>query len=189
ALFGLIISLIIIILIQNRKKTIKYVLVVSIIIALSILILNPSPSLKNDFERKWQKRSPLLLKGIEIIREKPFTGVGINRFRYSSGVEYYSAHAHNHLIHIAAELGIQALIAYLAIMIGTGYMCLKVYWNSDIEWMRTAILGLGGGQLAHFFFGLGDSIPLGAKPGIIFWISLALITAIYNYHVQIGSSR
>jgi len=29
-------------------------------------------------------------------------------------------------------------------------------------------------------WGMGDSIPLGAKPGIFFWASLALITAIYK---------
>ena len=41
--------------------------------------------------------------------------------------------------------------------------------------------GLGCGQMAHLIFGMADSIPLGAKVGIIFWISLGLITATYNY--------
>jgi O-antigen/teichoic acid export membrane protein len=43
---------------------------------------------------------------------------------------------------------------------------------------------LGAGQLAHFLFGMGDSIPLGAKPGVLFWISLALIAGIYNYTLR-----
>jgi len=50
--------------------------------------------------------------------------------------------------------------------------------------MRTAALGLGCSQLAHFIFGMGDSIPLGAKVGIFFWFSLGLITAIYNYMLR-----
>jgi len=28
---------------------------------------------------------------------------------------------------------------------------------------------------------MGDSIPLGAKPGIFFWVSLGLIAAMYNH--------
>jgi hypothetical protein len=43
-----------------------------------------------------------------------------------------------------------------------------------------AVLGLGWGQVAHLIFGIGDSVPLGARPGIVFWVSLAMITAIYN---------
>jgi hypothetical protein len=47
--------------------------------------------------------------------------------------------------------------------------------------MRLIVLGLGCGQMAHFLFGLVDSIPLGAKVGIFFWLSIGLITAIYNF--------
>jgi hypothetical protein len=47
--------------------------------------------------------------------------------------------------------------------------------------MRDAARGLGAGQLAYFIFGMGDSIPLGAKAGVFFWALLALIAAMYNY--------
>jgi hypothetical protein len=47
--------------------------------------------------------------------------------------------------------------------------------------MRISAIGLGCGQLAHVIFGMTDSIALGAKVGIFFWVSLGLITAIYNY--------
>ncbi|TET70287.1 MAG: hypothetical protein E3J56_08305 [Candidatus Aminicenantes bacterium] len=50
--------------------------------------------------------------------------------------------------------------------------------------MITAALGLGCGQMAHFIFGMADSIPLGAKVGIFFWFSLGLIAAMYNYMLK-----
>ena len=73
------------------------------------------------------------------------------------------------------------LIAYLAILIGTAYMCFEILRKSNIGWMRISALGFGCGQFAHLIFGMTDSIPLGAKVGIFFWFSLGLITAIYNY--------
>jgi len=91
------------------------------------------------------------------------------------------AHVHNHFLHTAAELGIPALIALLAILIGMGIMCVQVWRKSTIKWMRMVVLGLGWGQIAHLIFGITDSIPLGSKAGIFFWLSLLLITAIYNF--------
>ncbi len=120
-------------------------------------------------------------EGVEAVAENPWFGAGLNQFRMRPGVKYELSHAHNHLIHTAAELGIPGLVAYLAILIGAGYMCVEVWKKRKDEFMKMAVLGLGAGQMAHFLFGMGDSIPLGAKTGVLFWVSLALIAGIYNY--------
>jgi len=120
-------------------------------------------------------------EGLKAVREKPVTGIGVNQLRMRPGFGYETSHAHNHMLHTAAELGIPGLVAYLAILMGAGYMCREVWRKATVSWMRVAAQGLGAGQLAHFIFGLGDSIPLGAKPGVFFWYSLALITAMYHY--------
>jgi len=39
----------------------------------------------------------------------------------------------------------------------------------------------GQAKLAFLIFGMGDTIPLGGKNGVFFWVSLALIAAMYNY--------
>lgn len=120
-------------------------------------------------------------EGLKAVGEKPITGIGVNQLRMRPGFGYEHSHAHNHMLHTAAELGIPGLVAYLAILVGAGWMCYKVWLQSGVGWIRAAALGLGAGQLAHFIFGMGDSIPLGAKPGVFFWFSLALITAMFNY--------
>jgi hypothetical protein len=50
--------------------------------------------------------------------------------------------------------------------------------------MRAAAAGLIAGQLAFHIFGLGDAIPLGSKPNALFWVSLALIAAIYKIQAE-----
>ena len=136
------------------------------------------------FKKKIEERYELWNAGFEAVGEKPFTGIGVNQLRMRPGFEYEYSHAHNQMLHTAAELGIPGLIAYLAILMGTWYTCLQIWRKAPTGWMRTAAQGLGAGQLAHFIFGLGDSIPLGAKPGIFFWVSLALIAAMYNFAIK-----
>jgi hypothetical protein len=62
-----------------------------------------------------------------------------------------------------------------------GIMLVQIWKNSPVGWMKIVVLGLGWGQFAHIMFGMADSIPLGAKTGVFFWLSLALITVIYNF--------
>ncbi len=139
---------------------------------------------KSFWKEKIESRYESLNEGLEAVGEKPITGIGVNQLRIRPGFRYELSHAHNQLIHTAAELGIPGLMAYLAILMGTGYMCLEVWKKAPSGWMKATAQGLGAGQLAHFFFGLGDSIPLGAKPGIFFWVSLALIAAMYNFTIR-----
>lgn len=124
---------------------------------------------------------------IETIDDHPVFGIGMNRVRKIPEVGYERSHVHNHLFHTAAELGIPGLIAYLGILIGAGYMCIEIWRKSNKGWIGMVALGLGCGQLAHFIFGMADSIPLGAKVGIFFWFSLALIAAMYNYMLNRNS--
>jgi len=135
-------------------------------------------------KNKIEKRVSFWISGLDAISHHPIFGIGMNRIRKNPAVGYEGAHAHNHLLHTGAELGIPALIAYLALLTGAGYMCYETWRKAKIGWMKIAAQGLASGQLAHFIFGMGDSVPLGAKVGIFFWFSLALIAAMYNYMLK-----
>ena len=43
-----------------------------------------------------------------------------------------------------------------------------------------AAAGLAAGLLAHFAFSLTDAIPLGAKVGVLFWLTLALTVSVHR---------
>ena len=46
--------------------------------------------------------------------------------------------------------------------------------------VQAAVLGLGGGLLAHLLWGMTDAMALGSRPGFLFWIILALITGLHQ---------
>jgi putative inorganic carbon (HCO3(-)) transporter len=40
--------------------------------------------------------------------------------------------------------------------------------------------GLGAGLIAHFVFSMTDAIPLGAKAGVLFWVTLGLVVSLHR---------
>ena len=180
---GLIISIWIILLSWKWKK---WSLVLILVLAIFISVLYPSKITKiiNVTKKDILRREASWVVAVNTVSQHPFFGIGMNRFRQIPNIGYERAHAHNHLLHTAAEIGIPGLMAYLAILFAAGYMCYEIWRKSKIAWMRITALSLGCGQLAHLIFGMADSIPLGAKVGIFFWFSLGLITAIYNYMLK-----
>jgi putative inorganic carbon (HCO3(-)) transporter len=175
AWIALFLSLVLIVL---KNRTWVWILFGSALLLILILLV---PSNRTLVWKKIEQRSELWSTGVTTIQKHPIFGVGMNRLRYDNKIGYKHAHAHNQLIHTAAELGIPGLVAYLAILIGAAWMCVEVSKRAKTAWMRAAARGLGTGQLAFLIFGMGDAIPLGAKTGVFFWGSLALITAIYKH--------
>jgi O-antigen ligase len=162
---------------MNKKKRL-WIAAGGVLILGFFLFSRPA---RTVIREKFEIRYGLWSTGVAAVQRHPLLGIGMDRLRYDPVIGYESAHAHNQLIHTAAELGIPGLAAYLAILIGAGWMCLDVSKRARAAWMRDAARGLGAGQLAFLIFGMGDAIPLGGKNGVFFWVSLALIAAMYNY--------
>ncbi len=134
-------------------------------------------------------RVSLWTSGLRGIQDAPLTGYGLNTFRRIM-MERYAipeitshyvevAHAHNNLLQAALDLGLPGLTVYLSIWITAAWMIISVVRESAGSPLAAASASLGFGLLAHFTFGLADAIPLGAKVGVLFWISLALVAASY----------
>jgi len=51
---------------------------------------------------------------------------------------------------------------------------------ADARLVQIAVLGLGGGLLAHMLWGLTDAMALGARPAFLFWILLGLISGLHQ---------
>jgi hypothetical protein len=119
--------------------------------------------------------------GTETAKRNVLFGIGLNQLRRSGKIKYDDSHAHNQFIHTAAEIGIPGLLSYIAILIGVFWMAGEVARSSLPAWMLLNCRGLAAGQLGFAIFGLVDAVPLGAKAGLFFWISIALITSIYLY--------
>jgi putative inorganic carbon (HCO3(-)) transporter len=140
------------------------------------------------------------------IQDFPFTGMGMNTFRkvvqvlyplFRVGPDTDIGHAHNEFLQAALDLGLPGLIAFMSMYITAFVMLVSTWKTLRFDPQRSARLslpgemhasplllqavtfGLGAGLFAHLLYGLTDAVALGAKPGILFWMLLALITGLY----------
>jgi putative inorganic carbon (HCO3(-)) transporter len=179
-------------------------------------------SILNSFEGRLEIWS----RALYAIQDFPFTGMGMNTFRYVVHILYPLflippgtdiAHAHNEFLQAALDLGLPGLIAFVALYL-VAFSMLHQLWHSPSPLhatrntqhaplfpphaprptphaprntqhatrntqhaTRTALLlGLAVALLAHLIYGLTDAVALGAKPGLLFWMLLGLITALYE---------
>jgi O-antigen ligase len=173
---------------QAKKKKILAVsvaafLVIAIIAGIGIYSATNAGQLKPGLK---QAEGTLLFRvqlwhlTLPVIHAQPLWGLGLNNFRLLPEVRYFLSHPHNQVLDVTAELGVLAAVAYLAMLLIMGYMCLEAAKKSRSMWLRYAVLGLGWGQMCHLLFCITDAIPPGARVGILWWCSFALITASYN---------
>ncbi len=151
-------------------------------------------------------RTLIWQKAILGIERFPLTGMGMNTFRYVMNtlepkdpiyVGRDIGHAHDEFLQAALDLGIPGSIALAALYLSALAMLREVWKRANEDpagrirelpdafgltalSTRLLVVGLGGGLLAHFLFGLTDAIALGAKPGVLFWMLLALIVSLYQ---------
>lgn len=120
----------------------------------------------------------------QAIKDFPLTGTGLGTFRevihrlYPTTIptSYDFGHAHNLFLQIALDIGLVGLIFYLAILavyIFNGVQL--ILRHSQYCWV---VIGLLAAQAGFHLYGLVDTIALGAKPAILFWIMLGLMSTI-----------
>ncbi len=124
---------------------------------------------------------PMAIKAID---DFAFTGTGLGSFRhvvkrfYPINVppDHDIGHAHNIFLQVALDIGVPGLISYLAIL----YVAFALCWQAACgdEGLRPYALGYLAGLIAFHIYGLTDTIALGAKPGLLFWWQLGLITTL-----------
>lgn len=139
-------------------------------------------------------------RAVSAIRDFSWTGMGMNLFRTTSESMYPLflidpsrdiAHAHNEFLQAALDLGIAGLVAFLALNLAAVIMLRRLWLRlpavaqflhplQDAPLIsRAVVLGLAGGLISHMIYGMADAVGLGAKPGVLFWLLIALVTALY----------
>lgn len=141
-------------------------------------------------------------RAILAVGDFPLTGMGFNSFREVVRVLYPLftvpagidlAHAHNHLLQVALDVGLPGLVAYLAIwMISAGLL-----WEAARKLVRrgqahrssySLVAGLAGSLVAGWTFGIFDAIALGSRPSFLWWMLIGL-TGSVHYAVVYATSR
>lgn len=112
------------------------------------------------------------------------TGTGLGTFRRVGSRLYpmpYSesvAHAHNIFLQVALDTGLPGLVAYVAILL----RAVVISWRIAIHapGLRPLALGLLSALVAFHVYGLTDALAPGAKPGIVLWMALGLLTGMFS---------
>jgi putative inorganic carbon (hco3(-)) transporter len=111
-------------------------------------------------------------RAIFMIRDFPFTGIGLGLFGKTADIIYpfllhkqgSIPHAHNLFLQVSVDLGIPGLIAWLGTLIGVIAASWKIFWlekRSDFRWMTGLGAGLLGSQAALVVHGLTDAVTWG----------------------------
>ncbi|MGB9301722.1 MAG: O-antigen ligase family protein, partial [Anaerolineae bacterium] len=116
------------------------------------------------------------LRGVGMIRDMPYTGVGLNTFPVIDGLYTFGRanadHAHNLLIQTGVDLGITGAVALLALLAGFGYTVWRMHRTRPEGNQRALLVGICGGVAAWLAYGMLDSITLGHKPAAALWVML-----------------
>ncbi len=131
-------------------------------------------------------------RGIWMVQDFPFTGVGIGTYNEIAHSLYpffiaapteVVAHAHNTLLQVAVDLGIPGLIAFVALLTGCLLCAVRAYRATTDPEIRALLAGLLFAMLAHQVFGLTDAFMMGTKPGVLIWIFFGLAVAVYQSRI------
>lgn len=142
---------------------------------------NVSKSAAGRFEL-WQR-------GMYIIQDFSFTGIGIGTFYkvvnllyplFLVGPDSKVPHVHNEILQVAVDMGVPALVAFLALLGSFAFAAWHAYRAIADKTMRALIVGLLCGMAAHQVFGLTDAFLLGTKPAVVMWVYLAIIMALFH---------
>jgi putative inorganic carbon (HCO3(-)) transporter len=160
-------------------------------------ILSGSASFElGDYLRSAQSRMEIWSRAIYGIQDFPLTGMGMNAFRRLMPALYPSsyppdsdvAHAHNHLLQVALDLGLPGLVAYVAIWLVCIVLVVELWRQAKTARVRWLAGGIGGGLAAYAIYGMVDTVALGAKPGIFFWGLIGLLVAAWQIE-QVASKE
>ncbi len=120
-----------------------------------------------------------------VIQDVPFTGAGMSTFSGLSERVYFImigdevlteiSSAHNGFLQTAVDLGVPGLVTYVALWVAS----VRTLWillrrRHDGATDQVAI-GCLGALAAAWVYQITDAIPLGAKVGALWWITLGIV--------------
>jgi O-antigen ligase len=125
--------------------------------------------------------------GILALSKHPFRGIGfgtfravVNTFPATLPPNFDIAHVHNLFLQIGLDLGLIGLAAYCYLIFRVANMAYRLLTLNANAVAQTLGLGYLMTLAAIHLFGLLDTVALGAKTAILFWLLLALIELTYD---------
>lgn len=176
-----------------RRRTLALIVLVACCLVEAVVVLNLfSPPQAAEIARETSagsnsNRLNIWSAALAALRDYPLTGVGINEFRSRAVRALYPVpayensvlpHAHNILLQVGDDLGIPGLIVYIGWTVVVGVMLRRI-WKRGDGFQKTAAAAVAGGLIAHLTFSIADAITLFDRFIFLYWLLVALTTALY----------
>lgn len=119
---------------------------------------------------------------IELIGQHPWTGIGLSSLWLYIQDRHNAQHAHNLALQTALDLGLPGLaclLTMLAIALGSSFRALRELRGTSDQAIAVGVIGT---LLAFLVATLADTIPLGSKAGVFFWMLLGLAVCLPRPH-------
>ncbi len=201
AIIGLVISLIIILIFAARKRRVLTLGLLGLLVAGTVIVSRVGPTrvysaIFIQQSTSFEGRLTHWARGLTAIELFPLTGLGLNMYRKIPHVLYPQflipqgeelTHTHNMYLQVAVDLGLPALIAYLAILILALFLLLQAWRRGSDMPLKFVVAGCAVALLSHGIYGLLDAVALGARPGVSFWYLLALVASLHT--ITTGKNR
>jgi putative inorganic carbon (hco3(-)) transporter len=184
-----------IVLLRWRKGWLLLVLFITT--GLIAYFLSPSPNLEaillSDALGGWQGRVEIASRAIYMIRDFPFTGIGMGSFENIADLLYpffifppgQIVHAHNLFLQVAVDLGIPGFIAWISIFLVVIFCSLRIFQFGKLNnngWYAGLGIGLLGSQLTLAMHGLTDAVTWGmVRPAPLVWVLWGLAVSAANF--------
>ncbi len=142
-------------------------------------------SIERD-ESSLNQRPEIWGAAINLIREYPLTGYGLNQFRRREVRDTYVPnfamtvipHAHDELLQVGTDLGILGMLVYVAWHLALAYMVWQT-WRKGDRFLKAVVASAAGGLVAHAIFGLADAITLFDRFTFAYWLLVGLVGGAY----------
>ena len=89
-------------------------------------------------------------------------------------------HAHNMYLHLAAEIGIPGLLAFVAILACHVKTALKVNRQKNEPWVAGLSLGIVAAFLGIAVNGITDHVLFSIQMSMLFWLLNALVVVLWR---------
>ena len=130
-----------------------------------------------------QGRIELWSRAVAALADFPLTGCGLGTFRGIVQLLYPLrltapavdvAHAHNTLLQVYLDVGLPGLVGYLALLgSAAGLVVGSRGPGAAADWLGPGLLA---GLVGLHVYGLTDTLALGSKPALAFWLALGLLS-------------
>ncbi len=175
----------------SRKTFWLLLLVPVVVVAGHNMVLERLVSIVNPTDSSSLLRLALWESTLTMIAEKPLFGIGWGAY-WQVYPEYdfflndprtIIYHAHNMYLHIAAEIGVPGLLAFLAVMVGHARLALDAASAAANRWVGGLMLGVLAALVSLAVGGLTDYIMFNTQMSMLFWLlnALTVVVGLHGY--------